>query len=253
MWIEHAPALCQDHGTGRDEQVGRAERAGRDEVAMEKRGVGRPRAVERAVTGLSPREEVLSAAAELFTVRGYTATTTREVAERAGIRQASMYHYFKGKEAILAELLESTVRPSLEAARALAAADAPAGARLWALCRSDVALLCSGPHNLGALYLLPEADRIEGFAELRAALKHAYADLLAPLTTGLPDRDVRADLVFALVEAVILIRRDRPDADVLAEATADAALRVAGVPEADLPALRTTALALLSDFSSPPI
>lgn len=210
---------------------------------MSRRGVGRPRAVARPDTGLSAREELLAAAAELFTVNGYSATTTREVAERAGIRQATMYHYFAGKEALLAELLESTVRPSLEAARLLAASEAPAGARLWALACRDAALLCSGAHNLGALYLLPEADRFEEFQALRAALKQAYAGLLAPITT---DR-LRAELVFSVVESVILIRRNASAVAVepMAEAIADAALRVGGVGEDDLVDLRKLGRALL--------
>ncbi|WP_398913136.1 helix-turn-helix domain-containing protein [Streptomyces sp. CEV 2-1] len=33
----------------------------------------------------------------LFTPRGYAATTTRSVAERAGVRQATMYHYAAGR------------------------------------------------------------------------------------------------------------------------------------------------------------
>lgn len=210
---------------------------------MSRRGVGRPRAVERSDTGLSAREELLAAAAELFTVNGYSATTTREVAERAGVRQATMYHYFRGKEALLAELLESTVRPSLEAAGALTAREAPAGARLWALAHRDTALLCSGEHNLGALYLLPEADRFEEFQRLRAALKRAYAELLAPITTD----PLRADLAFSVVESVILIRRNASAIDVttMAEAVADAVLRVGGVGEDDLLRLRELGRALV--------
>lgn len=215
------------------------------------RKVGRPRAVARPRTGLTPREEVLAAAAELFTGQGYAATTTREIAERAGIRQASIYHYFKGKEEILASLLESTVHPSLEAARTLMDAPAPAEARLWALCHRDVRLLCSGPHNLGVLYLLPEAGRFERFRELRDALKDAYAGLLArtALAATLTDAELglRARLVFSLVESVILIRKDTSalSAEPMAEATADAALRVGGVPDGELPRLRELARELL--------
>ncbi|GAA4628081.1 TetR/AcrR family transcriptional regulator [Actinoallomurus vinaceus] len=215
------------------------------------RRVGRPRAVATPPSGLTPREEVLAAAAELFTGQGYAATTTREVAERAGIRQASIYHYFKGKEEILASLLESTVRPSLEAARALMDAPAPAEARLWALCVRDVRLLCSGPHNLGVLYLLPEAERFARFQELRDALKDAYAGLLArtAVASTLTEDELalRARLIFSLVEGVILIRRDASALPVeqVAEATADAALRVGGVPDDDLPHLRELGRPLL--------
>ena len=59
-------------------------------------------------------------------------------------------------------------------------ATAPEG-RLWELCRTDVELLCGGPHNLGGLYLLPEvrAERFAGFHAVRAELKDAYRQLLA--------------------------------------------------------------------------
>jgi AcrR family transcriptional regulator len=217
------------------------------------RRVGRPRATARAESGLTAREELLAAAGQLFTTRGYTATTTRAIAERAGMRQASMYHYFGGKEDVLAALLEGTVRPSLDLALALAARDdLPAEARLWALCRADVVLLCGGLHNLGALYLLPEvrAERFADFRAVRDELKAAYAGLLAATAAGaeLPADELalRADLVFGLIEGVILIRREAPDRDPadFASATADAALRVAGCAEHVLPKLRREGEAL---------
>lgn len=198
------------------------------------RRVGRPRAQARPDSGLSPRQELLAAAAELFTTRGYTATTTRAIAERAGMRQASMYHYVGGKEDLLAELLEGTVTPSLALAHALLAdASRPAEQRLWELCRADVALLCAGPYNLGALYLLPEV-RSERFAPFRAArdeLRAAYGALLAATAAGgalgPQELGLRADLLFALIEGVILTPRTHP-APAFAAATADAALRLTG-------------------------
>ncbi|MFE4960201.1 TetR/AcrR family transcriptional regulator [Streptomyces sp. NPDC056653] len=201
------------------------------------RRVGRPRAQQRADSGLSAREELLTAAAELFTTRGYAATTTRAVAERAGMRQATMYHYVAGKEDLLAELLESTVTPSLALAGKLLADDATAPEdRLWELCRSDVALLCGGPYNLGALYVLPEvrAERFAGFHRVRDELKEAYGTLLAATRAGAAldegELALRTDLVFGLIEGVILVRRSGPDRPVaaFAAATADAALRIVG-------------------------
>ena len=202
------------------------------------RRVGRPRAERRPDSGLSPRAELLAAAAELFTTRGYAATTTRAVAERAGMRQASMYHYVSGKEELLAELLESTVTPSLAFARQLLAEDdSPAEDRLRDLCRTDVELLCGGSHNLGGLYLLPEvrSERFAGFHAVRAELKDAYRQLLAATDAGgllaKSELDLRTDLLFGLIEGVILVHRSDPErpVPVFAEATADAALRIAGI------------------------
>ncbi|MFE0257327.1 TetR/AcrR family transcriptional regulator [Streptomyces sp. NPDC059010] len=187
---------------------------------------------------MEPRAELLAAAAELFTTRGYSAATTRAVAERARMRQASMYHYVSGKDELLAELLESTVTPSLAYARELLADDTiPAEDRLRQLCRADVELLCAGPHNLGGLYLLPEvrAERFAGFHAVRAELKDAYRQLLAATAAGgalaKGELDLRTDLVFGLIESVILVHRSDPErpVSVFAEATADAALRIAGI------------------------
>ncbi|MER5774974.1 helix-turn-helix domain-containing protein [Streptomyces sp. NPDC002039] len=205
------------------------------------RRVGRPRADQlRPESGRPPREELLRAAAELFTARGYGATTTRAVAERAGMRQATMYHYFGGKEELLAELLETTVAPSLALARRLSAESGrPAAHRLWELCRSDVMLLCGAPYNLGALYLLPEVagGRFARFHRMRGELRDVYLELLfaASADTELvDDRDgltLRNDLVFGLIEGVMLVRRSDPARPMVtfAEAAADAALRIAGV------------------------
>ncbi|MEX3106965.1 TetR/AcrR family transcriptional regulator [Streptomyces sp. V2] len=198
------------------------------------RRVGRPRAVEREGRGTDPRGDLLTAAAELFTVKGYAATSTRAVAERAGMRQATMYHYVSGKEELLAELLESTVSPSLAYARTLLArTDEPPRDRLWELCRADVEVLCGGEYNLGGLYLLPEVrgERFAGFRESRDELKAAYRELVAEATSlegG--ELNLRTDLVFGLIEGVILVRRSDPDRPVaeFARATADAALRIAG-------------------------
>jgi AcrR family transcriptional regulator len=149
-----------------------------------------------------------------------------------------MYHYVSGKEELLAELLESTVTPSLAYARELLARDGVrAEDRLRELCRADVALLCGGTHNLGGLYLLPEvrAERFAGFHAVRAELKDAYRQLIAATAAGgalaKSELELRTDLVFGLIEGVILVHRSDPDRPVsaFAEATADAALRIVGV------------------------
>ncbi|MGP4017339.1 TetR/AcrR family transcriptional regulator [Saccharopolyspora sp. 5N708] len=200
--------------------------------------VGRPRAGS-AGTGDS-REDLLAAGAALFTERGFAATSTRALAERAGLRQAALYHYFGTKEDVLAVLLERTVRPSAELAATLLSRDEDPAVRLWALCRADIELLASGEHNLGALYLLPEVagPRFAEFRRQRAELKDAYRVLVEALAG--PRASGRADFVFGVVESVILIRREETGLDpvAFAGAGADAALRAAGVGEDRLPGTR---------------
>jgi hypothetical protein len=88
------------------------------------------------------------------------------------------------------------------------------------------------------------AERFADFHRLRAELRGAYGELLAATAfgsaLGAEDLDLRTDLLFGLTESVILIRRAAPGRDPsgLADATADAALRVAGTAERSLPKLR---------------
>lgn len=200
-------------------------------------GVGRPRASGAAASKREARLAVLDAAGELFTGAGYAATTTRAIAERAGLRQASLYYHFPSKEDILAALLEETVRPSLEVAGGLSADQAPVGVRLWALAYADIRLLGIARHNIGALYVLPEisSPNLARFRAERGELKGVYGALVA--AAGVPSAllDIRTDLVFGLVESITIVRRDNPGLDVEAHAVegANGVLRLAGLGDPD--------------------
>lgn len=61
----------------------------------------RPRG--RPKTG-GKREDILEAALELFSERGFHGTAIPEIAARAGIAPASIYRHFAGKEALVNEL-----------------------------------------------------------------------------------------------------------------------------------------------------
>ena len=206
--------------------------------------VGRPRSGVRLRPGATPREEILDAAAELFTTRGYASTSTRSIAEAVGIRQASMYYHFARKEDLLRELLERTVAPSLEHAATLIAAGLPADEALYRLARFDAALLLSGPWNLGSLYLVPEV-RSSDFASFWAArerLRDRYAAWVAAAAPGGPPaagHGVARDLVLGLVESVISMRSQDPDLDPdeVVPAVAAGCLLLAGVDRARVDAL----------------
>lgn len=70
-------------------------------------------------------DAVLKASRQLFARRGYAATTTNHIAERAGVSIGSLYEYFPSKDAILVALVESHLddgeRVLRDAAAAIAA------------------------------------------------------------------------------------------------------------------------------------
>jgi AcrR family transcriptional regulator len=61
--------------------------------------------------------EILTAALDLFTERGFNATRLEDVASRAGLSKAAIYLYFKDKNALLAALVQATVGDNLEIAK----------------------------------------------------------------------------------------------------------------------------------------
>lgn len=209
---------------------------------MTQAGPGRPRLREPRRPGATARAEILDAAAELFTTRGFASTSTRLIADAVGIRQASLYNHFATKNDILLALLEGTVEPTIEFDANLDA-DQPAAVRLCALAWFDTTQLCAHRWNLGALYLLPEV-RAEQFGRFRAErdeLAERYRDLA---TAIVGPRDPRAELPFRLVESAIASRADNELVDAqLPEVLATASLDVLGV--GDIAAVKRRARALV--------
>lgn len=222
---------------------------------MRSEGRGRPRLEQSRRPGNTAREEILDAAAELFTTVGYAATSTRRIADAVGMRQASLYHHFATKDDILDALLAGTVDEPLALAADLLGQPGPAAERLHALVVGDASQLCAKRWNLGALYLLPElrVDRFEQFRINREHLRGRYRQLSAAVIVecdGIPDAD---DLPFRLVESVI---NRRSDDGVCPPETpwiiADGAVRVLGW-RGDAAALRERSAARLETRREEPV
>lgn len=63
------------------------------------------------------RQQVLSAALEVFSAAGYHAASMDEIADRAGVSKPVLYQHFPGKLELYLELLDSGVEDLLDAAR----------------------------------------------------------------------------------------------------------------------------------------
>ena len=198
---------------------------------MPTEGRGRPRLERSRRPGKTAREEILDAAAELFTTLGYASTSTRRIADAVGIRQASLYHHFATKDDILDALLVDTVDAPLRLAEQLLAETGPGAPRLHLLVAADVDQLCASRWNLGALYLLPDlrVPRFEKFHLVRARLRGHYAALSRKVIAECDGPADAEDLPFRLVESVINRRSDDGACDEGQKwVIADGALRVLG-------------------------
>ena len=205
---------------------------------------GRPRLTTQRRPGSTARDEILDAAGELFTTLGYLGTSTRTIAEAVGIRQASLYHYFKTKDDILCALLNQTVTPTLLIADRLSATEPAltAAEHLHALALFDGRQLLDGRWNLGALYLQPElrGARLEPFWSDRERLRLHYLAVSKSIVADTGVHVAAADLPFRLVESLVNMwtKPPGPERSELPGHVADACIRVLGMPESIAPKLR---------------
>jgi TetR/AcrR family transcriptional regulator, cholesterol catabolism regulator len=56
-------------------------------------------------TNAPRRQEILDAATTVFAAKGIVAATVRDISDRCGIHSGSLYHHFKSKEEMIAEIL----------------------------------------------------------------------------------------------------------------------------------------------------
>ncbi|MBU0902673.1 MAG: TetR/AcrR family transcriptional regulator [Gammaproteobacteria bacterium] len=61
------------------------------------------------------RALILRAASEEFADKGFAASKTSDIAAKAGVPKPNVYYYFKSKENLYREVLESIIEPLLEA------------------------------------------------------------------------------------------------------------------------------------------
>jgi AcrR family transcriptional regulator len=111
------------------------------------------------VRGAATRQHLLAVATTLFAERGYESTSIEAVLQASGVSRGSLYHHFKGKDALFTAVLEALEtdigRRTVEAA---ADADGPAaglraGCLAWVEMAADPVvqqiLLIDAPSVLG--------------------------------------------------------------------------------------------------------
>jgi AcrR family transcriptional regulator len=140
--------------------------------------------------------EVLDAAATVFAERGYAGASTRDIADRLGIRQASLYYYFPSKEAALAAICELGVKDLIDNLRSISAEAIPAAAKLRAAIANHLSPLRSHPEaDYIRVFLRHRHELPDGPRQAIAALARTYQGLIEQLfTEGMTTGQLRADL-----------------------------------------------------------
>jgi AcrR family transcriptional regulator len=97
-----------------------------------------PATASRTPARTDRKEELLTLASQLFAERGFHNTSMQDIADVAGIQKASIYYYYKSKDAILSDVLLEGVSDLLRDAREAVASSTNPEEQLRALLRAHV-------------------------------------------------------------------------------------------------------------------
>jgi AcrR family transcriptional regulator len=84
------------------------------------------------------RAQAIRAAASVFSEKGFHGATTKDIAERLGIKQGSLYYYFRSKEEALEEVCLFGIRDYVLRMDQIAVSDQPFEAKLMAVLTSHL-------------------------------------------------------------------------------------------------------------------
>ena len=140
--------------------------------------------------------QVLNTAAAVFAEKGYAGASTRDIAERLGVRQASLYYYFPSKESALGAICELGVKDFIANLQAIIARKAPAARKLREAIANHLAPLRARPdaHYI-CVFLRHRHELPNGPRHVVATLARTYQDLIERLfREGIAAGELRADL-----------------------------------------------------------
>ncbi len=84
------------------------------------------------------RHEAIKSAAAVFADKGFHGASTKDIAAHLGIKQGSLYYYFKSKEEALGEVCRFGIENYVERMNKIAASDQPFEAKLMATVTSHL-------------------------------------------------------------------------------------------------------------------
>jgi len=145
----------------------------------------------RAIRGQATRDRIVEAAREVLIEHGHGGTSTRAVADRAGVRLSLVHYHFGGKQGLLVEVLQRENDQLLERQHELYAAPGPLAAKWRVACDLlDEDIRSGYVRVLWELWAAGLAD-----AELAAGWRSAmggWRDLIASVLGGWAGARARA-------------------------------------------------------------
>lgn len=149
---------------------------------------------------------IVAAARDLAEAEGWEAVTTRRLADLVEYSQPVLYSHFDGKDAIVrAVAIDGFVRLAVQLRQAKSAVDEPALA-LRAVCSAYLTFATERPALYQAMFVLP-IDVKFASEDTPSPLKEAFSELVAVLKPFDPAPDLRAEVTWAALHGLSVLRR----------------------------------------------
>jgi len=153
------------------------------------------------------RNRLVRAALELFTTQGYHASTTPQIAAKAGVAEGTIYRHFESKEHLLNELFRAAVRLLLSFVHE-APTTASCSARLRGISEAWEQLAASDPALIKLVFLSRHGRLLDQrsnatMADLRSKLAGIIADGKASGEIRAGPVEIWTDVWFQLVSLAL--------------------------------------------------
>lgn len=187
------------------------------------------------------RELILAHAAALFARQGYHATSMNQVAEACALSKATLYHYYRDKDAMLVQIAEGHVSRLVALVDAVDALALAPEARLREMIRRIVVEYADAQHAHRVLTedvkFLPPPDRariLDRERHVVARFAAAVAALRPELSDAALDKPLTM-LLFGMINWMFIWMRPDGELDYDAMAPVVADLFLGGLPGVKIP------------------
>jgi AcrR family transcriptional regulator len=149
-------------------------------------------------------KEILQAGREVFAEKGYDAATSAEIAQRAGISEATVFSYFSGKRELCARVIADWYDEIVSAFETGLPRDGTVRQQFAFIVRTHLRLMLVNGTGLCALVLSEGRTKHHDLGDTLTDLQRRYtAPLMKVLANGQALGQVRADVPLRLMRSLV--------------------------------------------------
>jgi AcrR family transcriptional regulator len=143
------------------------------------------------------KEEIVFIASRLFKEKGFTAISMRDIAEKMGIKAASLYNHIASKEEILNEVIMTVAQSFTEGIEEIRFGESPISEKLTAVIAQHVHLTANHPYQMASLNndWMHLGKGKETYLKLRSEYEHHFREIIKTGKTKGTLKDIEEEVI----------------------------------------------------------